>query len=90
MTPDTILAFATVITAIGSMLVAIWTLANSARKDEIARLQARLKCVEDENANLHQQVLKLRAENMWLRLFLSSKGIQVPPMPNGEVKEVDG
>jgi hypothetical protein len=86
MSADTIVALGTLIAAVSSMLVAVWTLANSARKDEIARLQTRLKCVEDENAVLHQQVLNLRAENMWLRLFLSSKGIEVPPMPNGGVE----
>jgi septal ring factor EnvC (AmiA/AmiB activator) len=102
MTPEAILAFATVITAIGSMLVAIWTLATSARRSEIDRLE---KCVNDqeqkiqaqdkkidglqeENERLHVENTKLRAELIWVRTFLAKQGITIPPMPNGEVKQM--
>lgn len=89
MTPDSIVAIGTLFTAIGAMVMALWTLTNAARKEEITRLQTRLQTVENENSRLHRDILKLRAENLWLRLFLSNKGLAVPPMPKDEGNSPD-
>lgn len=48
---------------------------------EIARLTARVATVEQQNRELHDQVLCLERERAWLRFTLAQNGITVPPMP---------
>lgn len=85
MDPEVILAVGSLLIGGSGALIGLWTYVNTARTGEIDRLEKRLARVEEENQGLHKEMLTLREENMWLRLVLANKGIEIPPMPNKRI-----